>query len=107
MQCKYSRASGSKTLSDRGDGAPGENRTPNLMVRSHALYPIELRAHRGEIASSNYNGNKTVSPISPNRARTVEIGGFCHRKFAVSVKVSGPAQNLPDPAFYPYVGATR
>ena len=25
-------------------GAPGENRTPNLMVRSHALYPIELRA---------------------------------------------------------------
>jgi hypothetical protein len=32
------------------------------MVRSHALYPIELRAHRGEIASSNYNGNRIVSP---------------------------------------------
>ena len=31
------------------------------MVRSHALYPIELRAHRGEIASSNYNGNKIIS----------------------------------------------
>jgi hypothetical protein len=26
-------------------GAPGENRTPNLLVRSQALYPIELRAH--------------------------------------------------------------
>jgi hypothetical protein len=29
---------------DQQGGAPGENRTPNLMVRSHALYPIELRA---------------------------------------------------------------
>jgi hypothetical protein len=26
------------------DGAPGEIRTPDLMVRSHALYPTELRA---------------------------------------------------------------
>ena len=25
-------------------GAPGEIRTPDLMVRSHALYPTELRA---------------------------------------------------------------
>jgi hypothetical protein len=44
------------------DGAPGENRTPNLLVRSQALYPIELRAHRGRIASSDYNGNRIVSP---------------------------------------------
>ena len=43
-------------------GAPGENRTPNLMVRSHALYPIELRAHHGRIVSLNYNGNRIVSP---------------------------------------------
>jgi hypothetical protein len=27
-------------------GAPGEIRTPDLMVRSHALYPTELRARR-------------------------------------------------------------
>ena len=42
---------------ERGNGAPGENRTPNLMVRSHALYPIELRAHSGDFAfaSSHYN----------------------------------------------------
>jgi hypothetical protein len=26
------------------NGAPGEIRTPDLMVRSHALYPTELRA---------------------------------------------------------------
>src|SRR5260370_20696130 len=47
---------------ERETGAPGENRTPNLMVRSHALYPIELRAHCAEIASLNYNGNRIVSP---------------------------------------------
>jgi hypothetical protein len=66
------------------------------MVRSHALYPIELRAHRGEIVSSNYNGNKIISaklnrcnapgqdprPVRPrshfalNPARAVEIGGL-------------------------------
>ena len=33
----------------RKNGAPGENRTPNLLVRSQALYPIELRAHCGEL----------------------------------------------------------
>ena len=31
------------------NGAPGEIRTPDLMVRSHALYPTELRA-RTEVA---------------------------------------------------------
>ena len=25
-------------------GAPGETRTPNLLIRSQVLYPIELRA---------------------------------------------------------------
>ena len=66
------------------------------MVRSHALYPIELRAHRGEIVSSNYNGNKIISAklnrsnasgtrpaprfdraphFALNAARAVEIGG--------------------------------
>jgi hypothetical protein len=28
-----------------GDGAPGESRTPDLLVRSQTLYPAELRAH--------------------------------------------------------------
>ena len=28
-----------------GDGAPGEIRTPDLMLRRHSLYPAELRAH--------------------------------------------------------------
>jgi hypothetical protein len=28
-------------------GAPGEIRTPDLLVRSQALYPTELRARKG------------------------------------------------------------
>jgi hypothetical protein len=40
--------SGGQKQTLQADGAPGENRTPNLMVRSHALYPIELRAHLEE-----------------------------------------------------------
>ena len=27
------------------NGVPGETRTPNLLIRSQTLYPIELRAH--------------------------------------------------------------
>ena len=27
-------------------GAPGETRTPNLLIRSQTLYPIELRAQK-------------------------------------------------------------
>ena len=34
------------------DGTPGEIRTPDLMVRSHALYPTELRARAGKAADS-------------------------------------------------------
>lgn len=29
----------------RENGAPGEIRTPDLLVRSQTLYPTELRAH--------------------------------------------------------------
>ena len=28
------------------NGAPGGIRTPNLLIRSQVLYPVELRAHR-------------------------------------------------------------
>ena len=31
------------------DGAPGRIRTPNLLIRSQILYPVELRAHRGKV----------------------------------------------------------
>ena|SRR5215467_6871041 len=31
------------------NGAPGESRTPDLLVRSQTLYPAELRAHRHDL----------------------------------------------------------
>ena len=35
---------GAGLLTYRKDGAPGEIRTPDLLVRSQTLYPTELRA---------------------------------------------------------------
>ena len=98
------------------------------MVRSHALYPIELRAHCGEITSLNYNGNRIVlpNPIAGRaRRKTLSRGRLRFRMcakfrsgcgnrglaeiegFHIRVKVSGPAQNLPAPAFYPRMLARR
>jgi hypothetical protein len=34
-----------KSLKFFGECAPGEIRTPDPVVRSHVLYPTELRAH--------------------------------------------------------------
>src|SRR5260370_34762097 len=107
---------------ERETGAPGENRTPNLMVRSHALYPIELRAHCAEIASLNYNGNRSVSPnpidgrarrktlsrgllrlrFAPNPALAVEIGGPAENgRFASQSKSFRPSAKPTAPAFLP------
>ncbi len=33
----------SMAKTNKNCGAPGGSRTPNLMIRSHILYPIELR----------------------------------------------------------------
>jgi hypothetical protein len=40
-----------KSKPNQENGAPGETRTPNLLIRSQTLYPIELRA-LGEARSS-------------------------------------------------------
>jgi hypothetical protein len=52
-----------QTLDRRFGGAPGATRTPNLLIRSQTLYPIELRARndrlsqwpeaKGNLASEN------------------------------------------------------
>ena len=47
------------------NGAPGEIRTPDLLVRSQTLYPAELRAHFLKIANgvleANTLSNKDVT----------------------------------------------
>ena len=55
-------------------GAPGENRTPNLLVRSQALYPIELRAHPLELCLCIIKETESFRPTrsaqnAPSRIR--------------------------------------
>ena len=45
-------------------GTPGGTRTPNLLVRSQALYPIELRAPGGGGAIRTLEGAYTPNGIS-------------------------------------------
>jgi hypothetical protein len=42
-------------------GAPERSRTPNLLIRSQTLYPIELRAHGAE------NRNRTGTVVTYRR----------------------------------------
>ena len=38
-------SAGFQNMAEKKDGVPGGTRTPNLLVRSQALYPIELQVH--------------------------------------------------------------
>ena len=54
------------------NGATGEIRTPDLMVRSHALYPTELRSHTktgGERGIRTLDGLLTHTPLAGARLR--------------------------------------
>jgi hypothetical protein len=46
------------------NGAPGESRTPDLLVRSQTLYPAELRAPRVEIISYHFIELKIFRPTA-------------------------------------------
>ncbi len=52
-------------------GAPGEIRTPDLLVRSQALYPTELRAQKNfyliERGLNRVSANSLSSPSSPRK----------------------------------------
>ena len=60
-------------------GAPGEIRTPDLLVRSQALYPTELRAHLTKIIAGGLKpvggegeiarGLTPAGPFAPLRNR--------------------------------------
>jgi hypothetical protein len=51
-------------------GAPGEIRTPDLLVRSQALYPTELRARRVCI---NARAGRVIAPVTGKAWRGVRI----------------------------------
>jgi hypothetical protein len=40
------------------NGAPGETRTPNLLIRSQTLYPIELRAQNWRQYLKSHKGSR-------------------------------------------------
>ena len=42
-------------MSDKS-GTPGESRTPNLLIRSQALYPIELRVQKPKLKNTYLKG---------------------------------------------------
>src|ERR1039458_2240976 len=50
----------------RKSNAPGEIRTPDLLVRSQTLYPAELRAHSQAVTRCNA---KIVSQLRNRRSR--------------------------------------
>ena len=47
----------------RINGAPGEIRTPGLLVRSQALYPTELRARINPKSSQYYGGEGGIRTL--------------------------------------------
>ena len=44
------------------DGDPGRTRTPNLLIRSQLLYPVELRNHLPYNGKPQRQPNKRVVP---------------------------------------------
>ena len=62
-------------------GAPGETRTPDLLVRSQPLYPPELRARNHLDSSSPYPSATTgfTSSPSPSTRTTISSPGFSQR----------------------------
>ena len=54
---------------NRRNGAPGKTRTPNLLIRSQTLYPIELRARDAARAADGCICRRRKA------AQTTEIGG--------------------------------
>ena len=45
-------------------GAPGEIRTPDLLVRSQALYPTELRARTFDLLDLGIFADALLQPLS-------------------------------------------
>ena len=46
---------------------PGGIRTPNLLIRSQLLYPVELQTQRGAIVEVSKRDGKTELFAPPNR----------------------------------------
>ena len=86
-----------------GSGAPGETRTPDLLVRSQPLYPTELRApttspiiqigERFLLSSRNPRGSTARRPAPP-RAPPLRGAGFRAARVRVQYRLLTRQTNL-------------
>ena len=76
----------------RNIGAPGEIRTPDQVVRSHLLYPAELRVHK--LSGDLFNGTVHLRCLPATR------GGILWQfvVMALPPSVRWPALRLPGPS---------
>ena len=57
------------------NGAPGEIRTPDLLIRSQSLYPAELRAHAIGCRPNHRQGIRVHAGAQFRRQATVAVSG--------------------------------
>ena len=97
-------------LGPRENGAPGEIRTPDLLVRSQALYPTELRAQGARILPKTTGGEGgirtlegllTLTPLAGARLRPLgHLSGsspkrpFAERAMIPALSSLGKAREL-------------
>ena len=73
------------------NGAPGEIRTPDLLVRSQALYPTELRARTFDLADGHLcRCRATIAIRRRERILTSPVGSL-KRYMALNIGISRKA----------------
>ena len=74
------------------NGAPGESRTPDLLVRSQSLYPAELRAHTNGFKRNHRQNIRDFKGVQLKnvrlRARVQRLGA--EEQEAVPLQYRGP-----------------
>jgi hypothetical protein len=83
------------------DGAPGETRTPDPLVRSQMLYPTELRAHR-----TNDNAIKHLQPFPKLVEFRFSVRSVQLRRFSTQLKPFRPEVRNPSQPFLPLLCGT-
>ena len=72
-------------------GAPGEIRTPDLLVRSQALYPTELRARR----RGKRSWGLAFAAASPGYPKPFGLRGFSRRRLGGAHPITSPDFLIP------------
>jgi hypothetical protein len=79
------------------NGAPGEIRTPDLLVRSQALYPTELRAQaKQRLTATNIGGEGGIRTLEGLLTLTPLAGARLRPLGHLSRKALGPIQGARD-----------